>query len=569
MGMTLQEIRERYPQYEKFSDQEIADSLYQKYYSEFPRAQFDKAIGLTVPEPTVAPSQELRSDVIGGAYAMNLPTFAQQTQRGTLGGGAKEMVSNIPKSAYNFGRDIAQPFIDPKGTITNFKNLGQGILEYTGMMEGEDHKKYADAVGKYFHDRYGGWDNALKTLREDPVAIAADVAMTLSGGGAALRTASTLGRVGEVAGAAGRVAGAAGRAIDPLTVLTKAPAVTGRIAAGMIGSLGTQTGGEVLRTGARAGAEGGVRGREFLTSLGEAPGQSRSLEIVEAARGAVEQMRKERGDAYRTGMLDIKQATQPISFGPIARTMVEARKVMKFGTQWIEQPGTIEVFHKMQNAIANWRTLPGYKYHTAEGMDALKKILGSLRDDAEPGTRARLAADRVYYAVRNSINKQAPAYAKVMRAYEQASDLIHEIETSLSLGERASVDTALGKLQSVLRDNVNTRYGHRAFLANYLVSHGTPYLIEQMAGMALNSWWPRGLAKLVGGEMVAAAAGAVGAGITGAGASMLMLVPFMMPRVMGYGAYAAGMTQRVPGRAIMRGLFQTGRTAREPYGGPV
>jgi hypothetical protein len=39
---TLSEIRKNYPQYNDLSDEQLTDSLYKKYYSDIPRAQFDQ-----------------------------------------------------------------------------------------------------------------------------------------------------------------------------------------------------------------------------------------------------------------------------------------------------------------------------------------------------------------------------------------------------------------------------------------------------------------------------------------------------------------------------------------------
>lgn len=47
--MNLQEIRNQYPQYSDLSDQELADSLYQKHYSDMDRGDFDSKIGLQAP----------------------------------------------------------------------------------------------------------------------------------------------------------------------------------------------------------------------------------------------------------------------------------------------------------------------------------------------------------------------------------------------------------------------------------------------------------------------------------------------------------------------------------------
>lgn len=43
---TLAEIRQRYPQYNDLSDAELADRMYERFYSDLPRDEFDARIGL-------------------------------------------------------------------------------------------------------------------------------------------------------------------------------------------------------------------------------------------------------------------------------------------------------------------------------------------------------------------------------------------------------------------------------------------------------------------------------------------------------------------------------------------
>lgn len=48
---TLAEIREQYPQYGDMSDQELADALHSRFYSDIPRADFDQRIGIANAPP--------------------------------------------------------------------------------------------------------------------------------------------------------------------------------------------------------------------------------------------------------------------------------------------------------------------------------------------------------------------------------------------------------------------------------------------------------------------------------------------------------------------------------------
>lgn len=44
---TIAEIRQQYPQYKDMTDQQLADSLHQKFYSDMPREQFNQKVGFT------------------------------------------------------------------------------------------------------------------------------------------------------------------------------------------------------------------------------------------------------------------------------------------------------------------------------------------------------------------------------------------------------------------------------------------------------------------------------------------------------------------------------------------
>jgi hypothetical protein len=70
-----------------------------------------------------------------------------------------------------------------------------------------------------YRERYGGWDNFVKTIQTDPVGAMADISTVLSGGAGALRA------TGAAAGAAGAT-GAAGKLSQAGAVLTKASQVT-------------------------------------------------------------------------------------------------------------------------------------------------------------------------------------------------------------------------------------------------------------------------------------------------------------------------------------------------------
>ncbi len=486
--------------------------------------------------------------------------FKAQQPAMSWGDAATSAAKNIVPSAGRFASDIAQPFIHPIDTATNIKNLGQGVLQKAGIISGDDHEQYADAVGQFFADRYGGLENAKRTFATDPVGMAGDLSMVLTGGETALaRMPGALSRLGEMSGTAAR-------ALDPINAASKVAGVVGKGASEVIGGLGTNTGGQSLRIAANAGYEGGDAAKAFRDNMrGTAPME----DTVAAAKLGLQNIRTERGDLYRQQMATSIQPDKTIlDFGDVDKALNKIKAVKTFKGQSLS-PTTEAIRTTLTDTINDWRDLDPAEFHTPEGLDALKQKIGDIRDGTEVGTPERTVANQVYNAVRGSIVDQVPAYAKIMKGYEDATNQVREIEKTLSLPADnktgPTIDTSLRKLQSILRDNVNTSYGRRGELAQYLVDNGAPNLMERLAGQALKPWIPRGLGRL--GMQIAVEMGAAGVGAATVGAHALPAVaatmPFMSPRLMGEAAYAAGTAARpfknVPVGAIATGARQVGR----------
>lgn len=485
------------------------------------------------------------------------PDWAKDLSWGDV---ASQALHNTPESAGRFASDVAQPFIHPIQTAQNIGTLGHGLAQKLGLASGEDAIPAADAVGQYFKGRYGSLEGLKNSLANDPVGVAGDLSMVLTGGETALaRAPGMLGRAGEVAGMAGR-------AIDPVANAAKVAAPIAR-GAGEVGAralgLSTGAGPEAIRQAAESGYEGGQAGEAFRANM---RGQAPMRDAVDDAQNAVLQMRRERGRAYREGMNEVGRIDEPIDFGKIDAAVWDSQQVKRYKGQNLS-PTTDAVRQQMTDAIGNWRDLDPAEFHTPEGIDALKQKLGDMRDATPPNTPERVAANQIFGAVRQSIIDQAPQYAGVMAGYEHASDLIKEMEKTLSINPKASIDTTLRKLQSVLRDNVTTAYGRRAELANYLTQHGAPHLLEKLAGQALSSYEPRGMNRML-------AAGAIeaplylAAGVPAAIKAAPGLAT-MSPRLMGEAVHGAARAARriEPAAPFVRPAIQTsrqiGRTSRQ------
>jgi hypothetical protein len=313
----------------------------------------------------------------------------------------------------------------------------------------------------------------------------ADVSTVMTGAG------GVASKIPQLAKAGNAITNAA-RFVDPISLVTQgggalAPLV-GKGAANVLG-LTTGAGSTAIQKGFSAGRTGGNVSDAFIRHL---RGDADIGEIVDDAKGALQNMRKARGDAYRQGMAGVSQDKTVLDFSPIEQAVADVSSSGKYKGQVI-QPSTDTVVGSLQKTVEDWGNLDPAEYHTPEGLDALKQLVGDIREGTQPHTNARRVSDRVYNAVKTEIVNQAPDYANVMKGYEDASKTTREIERALSLGDKAATDTSVRKLQSLTRNNVNTNYGNRLKLADELEQFGAPDLMTKLSGQALNDWTPRGI----------------------------------------------------------------------------
>lgn len=469
----------------------------------------------------------------------------------SVGDVAMQAGKNLIPSAKRFGSDIAGMIAHPIETVQNIGRLGLGVAE-KAIPGQQPHEVYADTLGRYFADRYGGVDNIKRTIAQDPVGFAADVATVLSGGElAAARAAPTI----------ARVAGTAARAVDPINatvrVATGAAKAVGKGAGTLASSaLGVSTGagGEAIRTAAKAGFQGGEAARTFRQNMrGSVPIE----DVVAQAKNGIDAIRQERQAAYRSGMADLSKDQTVLDFRKIDAALHSTPPVKSFKGVSL-QPSAADTTQEIATVLDQWRKLPAKDFHTAEGFDALKQRLGDIVANAKPGSPSQKIATQVYNIVKDQIVRQAPRYARTMENYQKASELIREIEGTLSINPRARIDTSLRKLQSVMRNNVSTNYGKRADLVKLLEEKGATHILSALAGQALNTWEPRGLARVTAGGVggvVAAMNPSVAVPIAGA-------LTTSSPRLAGETAHALGRFARtladIPSPLTAGGTLRTG-----------
>lgn len=525
------------------TDVRMPDGTVVRFPDSMPRDQIKALIQTKYPD-TAAPQAAPASDVTA------LPAEAGAgTMLSTAG-------SNLIPSAKKFGADMASIVTDPVGTGKNLYNVGKGAIQklIPGEQGGE---KYADAVGQYFADRYGGWDNIKKTMAEDPVGFLADVSTVLSGG--SLAGARAPGLIGTVS----RAAGTAGRVVDPINAGLKAAKLTGagvgKVAAGVSGLM-TGAGSDAVKTAAKAGFAGGDTARTFRENMrGAVPME----DVIGQAKSALQNIKNDRQAAYVAGMAELGQDQTVLDFSKIEAALNATKPVKEFKGISL-QPSAAATAKEIATVLDEWKKLPAEEFHTPEGFDALKQRLGDIASEAKPGSASQKLGTQVYNIVKAQIVAQAPKYAQTMADYQKASELIKEIEGTLSLNRNARVDTQLRKLQSVMRNNVNTNYGKRADLVKLLEAKGAKNIMTALAGQAMSTLDPRGLARVVAGLGTAA----------GGTAALSMLDPSILtatlaqlalqsPRLAGEAVFFGGKAAKKASKVPLRGSLQTGYQARE------
>lgn len=468
-------------------------------------------------------------------------------------------LTNIPESAGNFVSGIANAVMHPIDTVAGLADLGAGAIragvqkvlpagafETIDNMMGtpETNKRIGDtasAVGQHLADRYGSAEGLKKAIATDPVGVAADASMLLAGGGSAMA------RAPGIVGRAGAAAQTAGRAIDPVTNAGRAVALGGRGAAEV---LGVTTG-----VGTRPIMEGYHAGRTGNTAYTDAMrGNTTAGDVVDMAERGVAQMGRDRAAAYQAGTQTLRNTHTQADFAPIHQAIRDAQRDTHYRGVPIDAAAA-NVLDQIRTRVAEFENIQNaaggqFPHPAPDGpmrLDALKRAVGEIRQRTQQGTLERRIADNLYRTIRDEVARQVPDYAATMRDYAQASDQIGEMRRSMSINDRATTDTTARKLLSAMRNNVNANFGERERLVNTLTQN-EPNLAPALAGMSMDSWMPRGLARL-------GITNALGGGLTMMNPMAAAALPLQSPRLAGETAYASGRaaagTQAALGRARM------------------
>jgi hypothetical protein len=309
----------------------------------------------------------------------------------------------------------------------------------------------------------------------------------------------------------------------------------------------TGVGEKALATAYESGKAGGTKSKMFRENM---RGTAEMTDVLDDARANLEAMRQARSADYRANMANVRADKTVLDLAPIEQSVQNTINRFTFQGQ-ARNPKVLDALNQVADEVNAWKQLDPARFHTPEGLDALKQRIGAINESIPFESRsARSAVSDVYGSVKRQIENQAPEYSKAMKDYNEASDLLNEITRSLSQGQRSTADTAMRKLQSVMRNNVNTNYGTRVKLVEELERQGGLPLMPALAGQALNDFMPRGIQRAT--SIPTAGAAGITGGIPAAAATAMI----SSPRLMGEAAYLAGRGDPVV-QALRRQFYLT------------
>jgi hypothetical protein len=445
--------------------------------------------------------------------------------RNTIGG-LLEAVQSPVQTAQNLADVVAGGVYN---VLPESVQRGLNAIEFNPEAQ-QRASKMASAVGQEFKQTYTTPEGFKQTMQQDPFRVLGDVSMLASGG------ATATAKLPQVSRTLARISDITNPVTTAMQAATAIPKVLGATTTNVLG-MTTGVGPEAVRTAYQSGLEGS---KAFLANIrGDVP----MTDVLELAKTNLQNMQQVKQAAYRADMKNIAKDQTVLNFKNIDDALTKANDVATYKGQ-VTNESANAALQKMRAEVDAWKNLDPAQFHTPEGLDALKKKIGAIQEDIPfENKTARTVAGGIYNSVKDEISRQAPEYARVMKEYSDASELVREMERALSLGQKSAADTAMRKLTSVMRNNVNTNFGLRLDLVRQMEQQGGNQLLPSIAGQAMSSTLPRGLAPQIAG--VSAIPGAVQGLMAGTTPLSLAAAPMFSPRLVGESAYGLGAAQRM------------------------
>ena len=398
-----------------------------------------------VEDPFLLPGDAGYEDAIKARPDGQAPTWSEA---------AKGAFTNFIPSAGRMIGDMYQAVRHPIDTGSGLYDIGKGLYSKAegalGFEQDPAQKAQteaaANAVGKFYADRYGGlmhapWSDEFdtsglrRTLAEDPAGLLGDASIALGGASLPLKVAGAgaraagLAEVGGMASRLGAKTAGLGAAIDPITLGARGLGVAGKIASYPASFFQGKTFGmrpEAFRNAYEAGAVGD---REFFKAMNGGVGPE---QVIENIQGGLGDVAKEQHDAYVAGMDPIKRDQTHLPYNHIVDTFNTDIKnhVMPYG--FVKNEEALQAAKDVSAKIAEAMGANSPNSHTIGAFDALKQAIGEMKNNYKHPS-ARKVVDMAYNAARKTITDFDPEYGNVMEQYAKAADNINDLRNNFGV----------------------------------------------------------------------------------------------------------------------------------------
>jgi len=454
------------------------------------------------------------------------PTKKEDELLTSWGSLAWRNITSMPRSTYDFAKNIVKA-LNPLTTIKALQGAGEQ-LGYAREEMGSWGKvakegvKSALGIGTYesplkgvipksiWQMSEGKLTEAANTIANDPVGqigpplLLAKYAFDKAGMGAQFDKAMQI-------------------IAKPVTVPAK---FIGQKIVGAIGAIGANTLGVTTGVGKGAIKEAYQGSPEFKAGL---KGQTTAENVVDMAKNAIETIKENRRTEYVSQLKKMPQ-TGNITLDPIIETLNKQLSRFRIG---VTEDGKLDFSSsalRNDTAAINdittiFEDVTNWKDVSPKGIDALKQ---GIKDLYSPTTRSSAFVESMQKVVGDTLKQKVPEYTKLMKNYEEASDLLSDLK-GLSLGGKANPDTIFSKLTTALKGNNEMK---NALLAE-LEAQGQKNISGAIAGVKMK--------PSVSGVVRTSLAGGV-ASIGGFQPSDLLIMASTSPRIIAEFVGVLGLT---------------------------
>ena len=222
-------------------------------------------------------------------------------------------------------------------------------------------------------------------------------------------------------------------------------------------------------------------------------------DILASTKEWLQAIKDNRGLIYGKDYEKIKANKTPIIIDDVKESFIKSLKdeyKIWVSKKWLDFSQSKITGGTSQSQIENmYKDLLWWKDNTPEGLDILKQRLQDYyrwTPDSSKWDRLSTIASN---AVKNKIVSSVPEYATMTANYEKLTNDIRDITKTLSLWDKVQSQTALTKLNSVLRDNFQARQDMIKLIEQYSGKN----LQGQIAGASLNPSLAKWLAWVITG----------------------------------------------------------------------